>query len=101
MTGFREIPIADFTSVVDADTQLIDVREPHEVAAGTLDGATNIPLGSLVERLHELDKARRTIVFCRSAARSAQAAQFLVNSGFDDVINLAGGMLAHEQGAPR
>ena len=98
MTGFRELPITDYASLVDADTQLVDVRQPHEVAAGTLDGALNIPLDNLVERLGELDPTRRTIVFCRSAARSAQAAQFLVNTGFTDVVNLTGGMLAYGQG---
>lgn len=96
MTAFREVPIADYSSIVDAETQLVDVRQPHEVAAGTLDGAINIPLDHLVERLTELDPTRTTIVFCRSAARSAQAAQFLADSGFDDVVNLAGGMLAYE-----
>lgn len=98
MSGFREVHISDYRSLIDPDTQLVDVRQPHEVAAGTLDGASNIPLDHLAERLGELDPTRRTIVFCRSAARSAQAAQFLVNSGFDDVINLSGGMLAHGQG---
>lgn len=101
MTGYRDLPIADVSSLVDADTQLIDVRQPHEVAAGTLDGAINIPLDVLVDRLGELDPSRRTIVFCRSANRSAHAAQFLADSGFHDVINLTGGMLAYGQGVAR
>jgi len=98
MIGFREVPVADVASLVDAETQLIDVRQPREVAEGTLDGAVNIPLDHLVIRVRELDPNRRTIVFCRSGARSIQAAEFLAAAGFDDVINLAGGMLAYRQG---
>ncbi len=74
--------------------QLIDVREPDEVEAGTLSGSTNIPLGELPERVAELDSTRRVVLLCRSGGRSTQAAEFLTASGFTDVINLAGGMLA-------
>ena len=98
MIGFRELPVIEYTAFVDDDTQLIDVRQPHEVGDGTLDGAVNIPLDHLVVRVRELDPNRRTIVFCRSGGRSTQAAELLAAAGFDDVINLAGGMLAYRQG---
>ncbi len=91
---FRDHPVTDFRAVVGPDTQFIDVREPDEVAGGTLPGAVNIPLGELPHRLHELDRRRRVVVLCRSGGRSAQAAEFLAAQGFDDVVNLAGGMLA-------
>ncbi len=98
MIGHREHPVNEYVSLFDADTQLIDVRQPGELVEGTLDGAVNIPLDQLVMRVRELDPQRRTIVFCRSGGRSAQAAQFLAAAGFDDVVDLAGGMLAFRQG---
>ncbi len=76
--------------------QFVDVREPDEVAAGTLPGTVNIPLGDLPERIGELDPAQRVVLLCRSGGRSGQAAEFLTASGFGDVVNLAGGMLAVE-----
>ncbi|MDH3680263.1 MAG: rhodanese-like domain-containing protein [Acidimicrobiia bacterium] len=91
---YRDHPAPDHASVVNAGTQLIDVREPDEVAAGALPGSVNIPLGDLPVRVGELDPSRRVVLLCRSGGRSASAAEFLVASGFDDVINLAGGMLA-------
>ena len=94
----REHPVDAVATLVDDRTQLIDVRQPYELAEGTLDGAVNIPLDQLVVRVRELDPTRRTIVFCRSGGRSRQAAEFLVAAGFVDVINLAGGMLASRQG---
>ncbi|MEM8922386.1 MAG: rhodanese-like domain-containing protein [Actinomycetota bacterium] len=92
----RDHPVNDFATAVGADGQLVDVREPDEVAEGTLPGAVNIPLGTLGERLGELDPARRVIVLCRSGGRSTQAGELLTASGFDDVVNLEGGMLAYE-----
>lgn len=87
-------PVADYSTAVGVDGQLIDVREPDEVAAGTLPGAVNIPLGDLPGRTDELDPNRRVVVLCRSGGRSTQASEFLTGAGFADVVNLEGGMLA-------
>ena len=87
-------PVTDYQTVVIDGVQFIDVREPDEVAAGTLPGTVNIPLGTLPDRLTALDSERRVVVLCRSGGRSTQAAEFLTASGFGDVVNLAGGMLA-------
>ena len=89
------LPVADYASIVGDDGQLIDVREPHEVAAGTLPDAINIPLGQLVQRMSELDPTKRVVVLCRSGARSTRACEQLSAAGFVDVVNLAGGMLAY------
>ncbi len=90
----RDHPVNDYRSVITEDAQLVDVREPNEVAAGTLPGAVNIPLGELPARVGELDPSRRVVLLCRSGARSAAAAQALTTAGFTDVVNLSGGMLA-------
>ncbi len=90
----RDVPTDDFASAVGETGQLIDVREPDEVATGTLPGAINIPLAELPGRIDELDRSRTVVLLCRSGGRSAMAAEFLTNQGFDDVVNLAGGMLA-------
>lgn len=76
------------------DVQVIDVREPDEWAGGHLSGATLIPLGELSNRLGELDPARPVVVVCRSGNRSGKATDFLIKSGFKDVKNLTGGMIA-------
>lgn len=93
--SYRTHPIGDYRSVVGAETQFVDVRRPDEVAAGALPGTVNIPLDQLAARVGELDPARRTVLVCRSGGRSGQAAQFLAAAGFADVINLEGGLLAH------
>lgn len=74
---------------------LIDVREPHEVAEGHIPTAVNLPLGLIEFRMQELDKAKEYIMVCRSGGRSGQATQFLESQGFN-VTNMIGGMLAWE-----
>ncbi len=90
-------PVTDYATAVAPNGQLIDVREPDEVAGGTLPGAVNIPLGDLPTRVGELDRGRRVVVLCRSGGRSTKAAEYLTASGFGDVVNLAGGMLALDE----
>ncbi len=75
---------------------VLDVREPWEVAAGTIQGAVLIPLGELPGRVGELDPARPWLVVCRSGKRSAEATRVLTARGFHDAVSLAGGMLAWE-----
>ena len=72
---------------------LIDVREVAEVNEGHIPGITNIPLGLLEFRMHELDKNKPYIMVCRSSARSGQATAFLTAQGYD-ATNMVGGMLA-------
>ena len=75
--------------------QIIDVREPDEFNGplGHVPGARLLPLGSLGEKVAELDKQKPLVMVCRSGARSAQATLMLGKAGFDKVANLSGGML--------
>jgi rhodanese-related sulfurtransferase len=79
--------------------QLIDVREPEELAIASLDGFLNLPLSQFAEWSRhiqaKLDPHRETIVMCHHGMRSAQMCQWLVNQGFTNVKNLAGGIEAY------
>lgn len=71
---------------------LIDVREAGEVAdSGLLQNAVNIPLGELRDRLGELPRDRRILVYCQKGQRGYLAACALKGSGFEDVVSLRGG----------
>ncbi len=90
----REVPSAQAQELVANGAQLVDVREADEVAAAALDGIIHIPLGELPSRMAELDTSRTVAVICRSGGRSGQAAALLAANGFDDAVNLTGGMMA-------
>ena len=75
--------------------QIVDVRERDEFYGpmGRIADAKWIPLGELARRRDELARDRPVVAVCRSGARSAQASVMLQKAGFNEVANLAGGML--------
>jgi len=76
---------------------VIDVRQPSEIASGTVPGAKPLPLHTLPLNLHLLDRGKDLVLVCRSGARSAQACHFLQQQGFGNVYNLRGGMMGWAQ----
>ena len=75
------------------DLFVLDVREPHEFQICNIGGYL-IPLNDLPKRISELDSSREIVVHCKMGGRSAKAADFLRQSGFTKVHNLAGGINA-------
>jgi rhodanese-related sulfurtransferase len=66
------------------ETTFLDVRSPEECAAGMIEGAVNIPLNEIPFRLDEVKEMATPIVcYCRSGARSAQAAMWLTQNGIE------------------
>lgn len=90
-----EIDIADLPADPTVDTTVLDVREPHEWAAGHIAGALHIPLGEVTARVSELDPSAPLLVVCHVGGRSARATAWLVQQGFM-AINVRGGMDAWE-----
>lgn len=70
---------------------LLDVRTREEYAKGSLEGAVNIPLDELRERISELDESKPVYVFCQVGFRGYIAARILGQNGFENVYNLSGG----------
>lgn len=75
------------------DFVLVDIREPNEVAQGTIPGAVPIPRGVLERDIDQVttDKGKKIVVYCAGGSRSALSAASLKKMGFKDVISLAGG----------
>src|SRR5579859_1087596 len=72
---------------------LLDVREPYEFKIAQI-GGTLIPQNDVANRLNEIPRDHEIVVHCRSGARSQKIAEFLKQSGYSKVVNLAGGILA-------
>src|SRR5580704_6633699 len=75
------------------DFDLIDVREPNEWAIGHIEGARLVPLSTFPGAIASLDPSREIVLQCKSGGRSGKAAQALIDAGFSNVSNLAGGIL--------
>jgi molybdopterin/thiamine biosynthesis adenylyltransferase/rhodanese-related sulfurtransferase len=93
--GIPQLTVKELKARRDAgqDIFLLDVREPYEVQIAQI-GGTVIPQNDVPNRLAEIPRDREIVVHCRSGARSQRIAEFLKQSGYTQVVNLAGGILA-------
>ncbi|MDH5544592.1 MAG: rhodanese-like domain-containing protein [Gammaproteobacteria bacterium] len=88
------------------DLLVVDVREESEYAAGHIPGAILVPRGILEgaadlnygKRDQILSEARKRpiVVYCATGGRSAMAALTLIEMGYAEVYNLAGGFVNWE-----
>lgn len=80
-------------------TMIIDVREADELEklAYDIEGIVNIPLSSFESHLDEIPKDQTIILACRTGNRSLKAANILLESGYENVINMDGGIIAWEK----
>lgn len=96
---YKQINTTQAVQLLNHDGSFVlDVREDNEVRGGRIKGARHIPLGQLKNRVTELEQAKEkpVLVYCRSGNRSAHACHMLTKQGFQDVSNLAGGIVAWE-----
>ena len=73
---------------------VLDVRTVQEFDRGHIEGAINIPVDELQDRLEELDRSDDILVYCKSGIRSSQAMKILAENGFSMVYNMLGGIEA-------
>ena len=78
---------------------LVDVRTPGEWEGSHIDGAMNVPLSQLADRLGEIPSDRSLVVYCASSYRSTIAVSILRRAGRHGIANLVGGMGAWESRA--
>jgi rhodanese-related sulfurtransferase len=76
------------------DVLLVDIRTPAEIAQGLIPDALQLPMHLIPVRLSEIPKDRDVVIYCRSGARSYQACAYLMQQGYNRVLNLRGGIIA-------
>ncbi|MGH2404010.1 MAG: molybdopterin-synthase adenylyltransferase MoeB [bacterium] len=79
--------------LIASGAQLIDVREPWEWAMAHIPGATLIPMAEVPQRTSEIDPNRPVVVHCAVGARSAKVVEALLQAGYHQVYNMAGGIM--------
>jgi sulfur-carrier protein adenylyltransferase/sulfurtransferase len=93
--GIPQMTVKELKQRLDAgeDLLVLDVREPYEYQIANIGGKL-IPQNDVPQRLAEIDRDREIVVQCRTGARSQRIAEFLQQSGYPKVANLAGGIHA-------
>ncbi len=82
-------------SGLSEDTFLVDVRTAEENSLGTIEGAINIPLDEIRERVDEIPKDKKILLFCAVGLRGYVASRILSQKGYD-VYNLSGGYKTYQ-----
>ncbi len=93
---YTEITVQELKSRMDNESklQILDVREPFEVAIASIDGTLKIPMNSVPVRINELDPEKELIIICKSGMRSARVCDYLADKNFKKLVNLKGGIKA-------
>ena len=99
---FSEITVEELAKRLSSNEgtlQLIDVREPQEIALSRLDGFVNLHLSEYEQWSEQVpirfDIHAETLVLCHHGIRSAQMCGWLVTQGFTNVKNIKGGISAY------
>jgi len=99
MATLENVNVEEALALITAGALLLDVREDAEWEAGHARDALHVSLSEVPDHLDVLPKSRVVVCVCRSGARSARAANYLLEQGFE-AVNLEGGMIAwHTDGA--
>lgn len=103
-----EIPVTElarYLAETDPFVQLLDVREPEEIAIAALPGFVNLPLSQFERWSGEIgdrfDPEADTLVLCHHGVRSAQMCLWLQQQGFTNVKNISGGIDAYSRAIDR
>lgn len=96
MYGIKQIDVPQLLDWMDSEPEsflLVDVRSSNEMAYGMLPGAVAMPMHLVPMRMEELKQAPKVVFYCQTGARSGQVCAFLQQHGFEQVFNLAGGIV--------
>lgn len=92
-----KMPVVYWEQLLEkTDAVLLDVRTKDEFGLGTIEGALNIPLDDLRERIHELPTNKDIYVFCAIGLRGYLALTILKQRGFERVFNVSGGLKTYD-----
>ena len=91
---YRRISPADVATRLKKGEKFkfIDVREPVEYEIARVEEAELLPLSRFAEWSDSLDREDEIVVMCHHGIRSANVCMYLIESGFEKVYNLEGGI---------
>lgn len=92
MLHFTPLQLTEHLKNSEQKLTLLDVREPWEYEICHINDSILIPMGQIQNNLDQLGKDEPIVVICHHGIRSQKVAMFLEHHGFQNVINLTGGV---------
>lgn len=91
---FKRLSPVEAASSIKSNPNLkvIDVRTVGEFEAYHIPIAENIPMHLIPNKIVEMNKSETYLIICEHSVRSLQVCQFLESQGFENIINIDGGM---------
>lgn len=77
----------------DAEVLLLDIRSAGDYEADHIAGAQHLPVDDLRAKLDTLNKEQCVVVYSNTGEKAYVAQEILLNSGFEEVYNLSGGII--------
>ena len=90
-----EITVQELKTLLEkrsSDIYLLDVREQYEWDIARIKGAVLKPLSTLENNYQDIPKDKQLVVHCKVGGRSRHAVQFLKMKGYDNAVNVKGGI---------
>lgn len=98
LASYENVSPSEANEMVEkGEAYVLDVRNQTEFDEGHIDNAEHIMVGTLKNRLDEVDTDKTIIVQCQAGARSAIAASVLKANGIDNLVNMTGGYSKWQQ----
>jgi len=76
------------------DFVVLDVREQFEIDAASVKDFIHIPMQQVPKSMDKLPKDKTIGVLCHTGGRSSRVTMYLNQQGFDNVVNISGGIEA-------
>ena len=92
---YRRITASEAKAMMDkGGVTIVDVRRPDEYSAGHIPGAVLVTLQSIETDAPAVLKDRKAVllVYCRTGIRSERASRKLLEMGYENVYDIAGGI---------
>jgi rhodanese-related sulfurtransferase len=93
LSGRLKVFYQDEVNVLEPGSVLLDVRTVKEFDAGHINGAINIPVDEVRNRMGEIPHDKKIYIYCEAGLRGYLAHRILRQEGWDEVYNLSGGYI--------
>ncbi|MEC5343805.1 thiosulfate sulfurtransferase GlpE [Brenneria populi] len=101
MEQFEAITLEQAHSRWQENGIVVDIRDPQSFAAAHIPGAAHLTNDTLADFVREADFAAPVMVICYHGISSRNAAQYLINLGFEAVYSIDGGFEAWQNRYPQ
>lgn len=90
---FKQVYVHQVRDLVEKGAYILDARSKADYDKSHIKNAVNIPLTQIRDRYDEIPKDRPVYVHCKIGQSSYNVVMALQHLGFDNVYNIAGGLM--------